>query len=247
VTATLVLLRHGESEWNAKNLFTGWVDVGLSEKGNAEAARGGQLLGEAGLRPDVVHTSLLRRAIRTAELALDEIDLGWLPVRRSWRLNERHYGALQGLDKSATREKYGDEQFMRWRRSYDEPPPPLDDDSEWSQAGDPRYADLLEILPRTECLADVVHRMLPYWYDALVPDLRLGRVVLVAAHGNSLRALVKHLDGLSDEEVVGLNIPTGIPLRYDLDEQMTPVKAGGEYLDPDAAAESIEAVKNQGR
>jgi 2,3-bisphosphoglycerate-dependent phosphoglycerate mutase len=247
VTATLVLLRHGESEWNAKNLFTGWVDVGLSDKGMAEAVRGGELMREAGLRPAVVHTSLLRRAIRTAELALDEIDLGWLPVRRSWRLNERHYGALQGLDKAATREKFGDDQFMRWRRSYDEPPPPLDDDSEWSQAGDPRYADLLEILPRTECLADVVHRMLPYWYDALVPDLRLGRVVLVAAHGNSLRALVKHLDGLSDEEVVGLNIPTGIPLRYDLDEQMKPVKPGGDYLDPDAAAESIEAVKNQGR
>jgi 2,3-bisphosphoglycerate-dependent phosphoglycerate mutase len=247
VTATLVLLRHGESEWNAKNLFTGWVDVGLSDKGMTEATHAGELIRDAGLRPDVVHTSLLRRAIRTAELALDAADLGWLPVRRSWRLNERHYGALQGLDKSATREKYGDEQFVRWRRSYDEPPPPLDDDSEWSQAGDPRYADLLETLPRTECLADVVHRMLPYWYDALVPDLRLGRVVLVAAHGNSLRALVKHLDGLSDEEVVGLNIPTGIPLRYDLDEQMAPVKAGGDYLDPDAAAESIEAVKNQGR
>ena len=247
MTATLVLLRHGESEWNAKNLFTGWVDVGLSDKGIAEAARAGELLRDAGLRPDVVHTSLLRRAIRTAELTLDTLDRGWLPVRRSWRLNERHYGALQGLDKSATREKYGDEQFLRWRRSYDEPPPPLDDDSEWSQAGDPRYADLLETLPRTECLADVVHRMLPYWYDALVPDLRLGRVVLVAAHGNSLRALVKHLDGLSDQEVVGLNIPTGIPLRYELDAQMTPVKTGGEYLDPDAAAESIEAVKNQGR
>ena len=247
MTATLVLLRHGESEWNAKNLFTGWVDVGLSEKGRAEAVRGGQLLGEAGLRPDVVHTSLLRRAIRTAELALDEVDLGWLPVRRSWRLNERHYGALQGLNKAETREKYGDEQFMRWRRSYDVPPPPLDDGSEWSQADDPRYANLLEVLPRTECLADVVERMLPYWYDALVPDLRLGRVVLVAAHGNSLRALVKHLDGLSDEEVVGLNIPTGIPLRYDLDERMRPVKAGGEYLDPVAAAASIEAVKNQGR
>jgi 2,3-bisphosphoglycerate-dependent phosphoglycerate mutase len=247
VTATLVVLRHGESEWNAKNLFTGWVDVGLSDKGMTEATHAGDLIRDAGLRPDVVHTSLLRRAIRTAELALDAADLGWLPVRRSWRLNERHYGALQGLDKSATREKYGDEQFVRWRRSYDEPPPPLDDDSEWSQAGDPRYADLLETLPRTECLADVVHRMLPYWYDALVPDLRLGRVVLVAAHGNSLRALVKHLDGLSDEEVVGLNIPTGIPLRYELDEQMAPVKAGGDYLDPDAAAESIEAVKNQGR
>jgi 2,3-bisphosphoglycerate-dependent phosphoglycerate mutase len=247
VTATLVLLRHGESEWNAKNLFTGWVDVGLTDRGMTEAARAGELMRDAGLRPDVVHTSLMRRAIRTAELALDAADLAWLPVRRSWRLNERHYGALQGLDKAATREKYGDEQFMRWRRSYDEPPPPLPDDNEWSQAGDPRYANLLEILPRTECLADVVHRMLPYWYDALVPDLRSGRVVLVAAHGNSLRALVKHLDGLSDEAVVELNIPTGIPLLYELDESMTPVTSGGRYLDPDAAATSIEAVKNQGR
>jgi 2,3-bisphosphoglycerate-dependent phosphoglycerate mutase len=247
VTATLVLLRHGESEWNAKNLFTGWVDVGLTGKGMTEAARAGELMRGAGLRPDVVHTSLLRRAIRTAELALDATDLAWLPVRRSWRLNERHYGALQGLDKAATRAKYGDEQFLRWRRSYDEPPPPLPDDDEWSQVGDPRYANLLEILPRTECLADVVHRMLPYWNDALVPELQAGRVLLVAAHGNSLRALVKHLDGLSDEAVVGLNIPTGIPLLYELDGSMTPVTAGGRYLDPDAAAESIEAVKNQGR
>jgi 2,3-bisphosphoglycerate-dependent phosphoglycerate mutase len=247
VTATLVLLRHGESEWNAKNLFTGWVDVGLTEKGQVEATRAGELIRDDGLRPDVVHTSLLRRAIRTAELALDAADRSWLPVQRSWRLNERHYGALQGLDKAATREQYGDEQFMRWRRSYDEPPPPLDDDNEWSQAGDPRYANLLEVLPRTECLADVVHRMLPYWYDALVPELQAGRVLLVAAHGNSLRALVKHLDGLSDEAVVGLNIPTGIPLLYQLDESMKPVSTGGRYLDPDAAAESIEAVKNQGR
>ena len=248
MTATLVLLRHGESEWNAKNLFTGWVDVGLSDKGMAEATHAAELLGQAGLQPDVLHTSLLRRAIRTAELALDAVDLAWLPVRRSWRLNERHYGALQGLNKATTREKYGDEQFMRWRRSYDEPPPPLADDDEWSQAGDPRYADLLDALPRTECLADVVHRMLPYWYDALVPDLRLGRVVLVVAHGNSLRALVKHLDGLGDAEVVGLNIPTGIPLRYELDDaSLRPVKAGGDYLDPEAAAASIEAVRNQGK
>ena len=248
MTATLVLLRHGESEWNAKNLFTGWVDVGLTDKGRAEAARAGELLRDAGVLPDVLHTSLQRRAIRTAELALEAAERSWLPVRRSWRLNERHYGALQGLDKAATREKYGDDQFMRWRRSYDEPPPPLADDSEWSQVGDPRYADLLDIVPRTECLADVVRRMLPYWYDALVPDLRLGRVVLVAAHGNSLRALVKHLDGLSDADVVGLNIPTGIPLRYELDDAtLKPVKAGGEYLDPQAAAASIEAVKNQGK
>jgi 2,3-bisphosphoglycerate-dependent phosphoglycerate mutase len=247
MTATLVLLRHGESEWNAKNLFTGWVDVGLTDKGRAEAARGGELLKQAGVRPDVLHTSLLRRAIKTAELALEAAELSWLPVRRSWRLNERHYGALQGLDKAATREKYGDDQFMRWRRSYDEPPPPLADDDEWSQVGDPRYADLLDLVPRTECLADVVTRMLPYWYDALVPDLRLGRTVLVAAHGNSLRALVKHLDGLSDSEVVGLNVPTGIPLRYELDDALQPVEKGGRYLDPDAAAASIEAVKNQGK
>jgi 2,3-bisphosphoglycerate-dependent phosphoglycerate mutase len=246
-TATLVLLRHGESEWNAKNLFTGWVDVGLTEKGATEAARGGELLREAELLPDVVHTSVLRRAIRTAELTLDAADRSWLPVRRSWRLNERHYGALQGKDKAAIREEYGDEQFKRWRRSYDEPPPPLPDDDQWSQVGDPRYEDLLDIVPRTECLADVVHRMLPYWYDALVPDLRLGRTVLVAAHGNSLRALVKHLDGLGDQEVVGLNIPTGIPLRYDLDDHLRPTVAGGKYLDPEAAAASIEAVKNQGR
>jgi 2,3-bisphosphoglycerate-dependent phosphoglycerate mutase len=248
MTATLVLLRHGESEWNAKNLFTGWVDVGLTDKGAAEATRGGELLRQTGLLPDVVHTSVQRRAIRTAELALDAADRSWLPVRRSWRLNERHYGALQGLDKAATREKYGDDQFMRWRRSYDEPPPPLPDDAEWSQVGDPRYANLLDIVPRTECLADVVHRMLPYWYDALVPDLQLGLTVLVAAHGNSLRALVKHLDGLGDQEVVGLNIPTGIPLRYDLDpETLRPVRKGGEYLDPQAAAAAIEAVRNQGR
>ena len=247
MTGTLVLLRHGESEWNAKNLFTGWVDVGLSAKGEQEARRGGELLREVGLLPDVVHTSYLRRAIGTAQIALDAADLMWLPVHRSWRLNERHYGALQGKNKAEVREKYGDEQFMTWRRSYDVPPPPIDDDDEWSQASDPRYGNLLELLPRTECLADVVTRMLPYWYDALVPDLRLGRTVLVAAHGNSLRALVKHLDGLSDSAVVGLNIPTGIPLRYDLDDQMHPVTTGGAYLDPTAASASIEAVKNQGR
>jgi len=247
MTATLVLLRHGESEWNAKNLFTGWVDVGLTARGEAEARRGGELLVQTGLLPDVLHTSVQRRAISTAEISLEAADRQWLPVRRSWRLNERHYGALQGKDKAQVREEYGDEQFMLWRRSYDVPPPPLPDDDEWSQVGDPRYADLLDALPRTECLADVVVRMLPYWYDALVPDLRIGRVVLVVAHGNSLRALVKHLDGLTDEEVVGLNVPTGIPLRYDLDEAMRPLTPGGHYLDPDAAAAAIEAVKNQGR
>ncbi|MDQ3105105.1 MAG: phosphoglyceromutase [Actinomycetota bacterium] len=244
----LVLLRHGQSEWNAKNLFTGWVDVGLSELGRDEAARGAELLARREILPDVVHTSVLRRAIATAELCLDGIDRHWLAVRRSWRLNERHYGALQGKDKKATLDEYGEEQFMRWRRSYDEPPPPIADGDGWSQAGDPRYAELPdELLPRTECLADVLHRMLPYWYDAIVPDLLLGRTVLVSAHGNSLRALVKHLDDLDEQTVVGLNIPTGIPLLYDLDSSLRPSTPGGEYLDPEAAAEAIEAVRNQGR
>jgi 2,3-bisphosphoglycerate-dependent phosphoglycerate mutase len=245
---TLVLLRHGQSDWNEKNLFTGWVDVGLTGQGEAEARRGGELLGERGVLPDVVHTSVQRRAIRTAEIALDVADRLWLPVRRSWRLNERHYGALQGKNKKQTLEEFGPEQFMLWRRSYDTPPPPLADDSEFSQAADPRYAALpSEALPRTECLADVVVRMLPYWYDAIVPDLRAGATVLVVAHGNSLRALVKHLDGISDEDIAGLNIPTGIPLLYRLDASFRPLTTGGEYLDPDAAAASIEAVKNQGR
>ena len=245
---TLVLLRHGESEWNKANLFTGWVDVPLSDKGRQEAARGGQLLAEHDLLPDVLHTSVLKRAISTAELALAEADRQWLPVRRSWRLNERHYGALQGKDKAATLAEFGEEQFMLWRRSYDTPPPPPEPGSEFSQDGDPRYAFLPpEARPATECLKDVVVRMLPYWYDAIVPDLRSGATVLVAAHGNSLRALVKHLDDMGDDEVVGLNIPTGVPLRYDLDVDLRPVKPGGQYLDPDAAAAAIEAVKNQGK
>ncbi len=244
----LILLRHGESEWNAKNLFTGWVDVPLSERGRAEAARSADLMAERHLMPDVVHTSVLRRATATAELCLDRIDRHWIPVRRSWRLNERHYGALQGKDKKATLEEFGEEQFVRWRRSYDEPPPPIVDGDEWSQVGDPRYADLPdELMPRTECLADVLDRMLPYWYDAIVPDLLVGRTVLVAAHGNSLRALVKHLDGLDADTVVGLNIPTGIPLLYELDADLRPTTSGGKYLDPHAAEASIEAVKNQGR
>ena len=248
MTYTLVLLRHGHSTWNAANLFTGWVDVDLNEQGLTEAGRGAELLREAGLEPDVLHTSLLRRAIRTAEIVLDGIDRHWIPVRRTWRLNERHYGALQGKDKKATLEEYGEEQFMTWRRSYDTPPPPLPDDSEYSQAGDDRYADLPdELLPRTECLADVLDRMLPYWYDAIVPDLRAGKTVLVTAHGNSLRALVKHLDDIGEDEIVGLNIPTGIPLVYELDDDLKPTVKGGKYLDPKAAEEAIAAVANQGR
>ncbi|HWN61923.1 MAG TPA: phosphoglyceromutase [Streptosporangiaceae bacterium] len=244
---TLVLLRHGESEWNAKGLFTGWVDVGLSEAGKQEAVRGGQLLSESGIRPDTLHTSILTRAIQTANLALEEAGLLWLPVQRSWRLNERHYGALQGKDKAATRREFGDEQFMLWRRSYDVPPPPIADDDPLSQSDDPRYAALPpDARPRTECLKDVVARMLPYWYDAVVPDLNNGTTMIVA-HGNSLRALVKHLDGISDAAIAELNIPTGIPLVYELDDAFRPEVPGGRYLDPEAAAEAAEAVKNQGR
>ncbi len=246
--AKLVLLRHGESVWNAEGLFTGWVDVDLSEKGENEALAGGDLMLDADIRPDIVYTSVLKRAIRTANIALDVADLLWLPVRRSWRLNERHYGALQGKNKAQTREEFGEEQFMTWRRSYNTPPPPIADNDPLSQVRDPRYEELpSELIPRTECLADVIDRMLPYWYDAIVPDLATGKTVLVAAHGNSLRALVKHLDVISDEEITGLNIPTGIPLVYELDEDFVPLKHGGEYLDPDAAKASIEAVKNQGR
>ena len=245
---TLVLLRHGESEWNSKGLFTGWVDVGLSEVGAEEAVKGGKLLARSGLAPDVVHTSVLTRAIQTANITLEEAGLLWLPVRRSWRLNERHYGALQGKDKARTRQEFGDEQFMLWRRSYDVPPPPIADDDPLSQSADPRYAGLPpELRPRTECLKDVMARMLPYWYDAVVPDLDHGLTALIAAHGNSLRALVKHLDGISDAAIAGLNIPTGIPLVYELDDAFRPAVAGGRYLDPEAAAEAAEAVKNQGR
>jgi 2,3-bisphosphoglycerate-dependent phosphoglycerate mutase len=248
MVGTLVLLRHGESEWNAKNLFTGWVDVDLTARGEDEARRGGELLTERGLLPDVVHTSLQRRAIRTAEISLHACDRHWIPVRRHWRLNERHYGALQGKNKKETLQQFGEEQFMLWRRSYDTPPPALADDAEWSQIGDPRYADLPpELMPRSECLKDVVIRTLPYWYDAVVPDLRSGRTVLVAAHGNSLRALVKHLDRVSDTDIVGLNIPTGMPLRYDFDDDMRPLSPGGEYLDPAAAEAAAKAVASQGR
>ena len=243
----LILLRHGESEWNAKNLFTGWVDVRLSAAGETEAARGGKLLAERNLLPDVVHTSLLRRAIHTSQLALDACDSHWIPVRRSWRLNERHYGALQGKDKKETLAKYGEEQFKLWRRSYDTPPPAIDANDPYSQANDARYADLGSDLPATECLKDVVTRMMPYWQESIVPDLKAGKRVLVTAHGNSLRALVMHLDGISQSDIAELNIPTGIPLLYNLDADFKPVKKGGEYLDPIAAKAAIEAVANQGK
>ncbi|GHS89600.1 2,3-bisphosphoglycerate-dependent phosphoglycerate mutase [Actinomycetota bacterium] len=246
MTYTLVLLRHGESEWNAKNLFTGWVDVALSEKGVAEAKRGGTLLTDAGVLPDVVHTSLLRRAITTANYALDAADRLWIPVKRSWRLNERHYGALQGKDKKQTLEEYGEEQFMLWRRSYDVPPPDIELGSEFSQDTDPRYAG--EPIPRAEALAQVLDRALPYWRSDIVPDLQAGKTVLVAAHGNSIRAIVKYLDDVDDATIAGINIPTGIPLLYTLDEEtLKPTVPGGTYLDPEAAAEAIKAVANQGR
>lgn len=241
----LILLRHGQSEWNASNQFTGWVDVNLTAQGEAEAKRGGELLTEAGILPSVVYTSLLRRAIRTANISLDAADRHWIPVIRDWRLNERHYGALQGLDKAETKEKYGDEQFMEWRRSYDTPPPELADDSEFSQANDPRYADL-DVVPRTECLKDVVVRFVPYFEEEILPRAKKGETVLIAAHGNSLRALVKHLDGISDADIAELNIPTGIPLVYEITEDGTVVNPGGTYLDPEAAAAGAAAVANQG-
>lgn len=244
---TLILLRHGESQWNEKNLFTGWVDVPLNAKGESEAKRAGALFKERGLLPEVLHTSLLKRAINTAEIALNECERHWIPVRRSWRLNERHYGALQGKNKAETLAQYGEEQFLLWRRSFDVPPPPIADSDQFSQVNDVRYQDLGEDLPRTECLRDVINRMIPYWRESIVPDLKSGKKVLVTAHGNSLRALVKHLDGISDENIAGLNIPTGIPLLYELDVNLTPTIKGGEYLDPEAARIAIEAVSNQGK
>ena len=244
-TSTLILLRHGESQWNALNLFTGWVDVDLTDKGRAEAVRAGELIAAGDRLPDVLYTSLLRRAITTANVALDKADRHWIPVHRDWRLNERHYGALQGLDKAETKAKYGEEQFMAWRRSYDTPPPPIEKGSKYSQDADPRYAPIGGG-PLTECLADVVARFVPYFEQTIVPDLKAGKTVLIVAHGNSLRALVKHLDGISDEDIVGLNIPTGIPLRYDLDSSLKPVVPGGTYLDPEAAAAGAAAVANQG-
>lgn len=246
MTYTLILLRHGESEWNALNLFTGWVDVDLSSKGEGEAKHGGALLKDKGELPDIVHTSLLRRAIRTANIALNACDRHWIPVKRDWRLNERHYGALQGKNKKQTLETYGEEQFMLWRRSYDVPPPAIDPNDEYAQTHDPRYSDVPD-LPMTECLKDVVARMIPYWENEVIPDLKAGKKVLITAHGNSLRALVKHLDGISDEDIAALNIPTAMPLVYRLDDNFKPIVKGGEYLDPEAAAEAAAAVANQGK
>ncbi|MFO7300328.1 MAG: phosphoglyceromutase [Actinomycetes bacterium] len=242
---TLVLLRHGESVWNKENRFTGWTDVGLTEKGEEEAREAGRLMVAEGIRPDVVHTSVLKRAMDTAALAVESAGWEGIPVERSWRLNERHYGALQGLNKKETADEFGMEQVHVWRRSYDVPPPALDPDDPRHPSHDPRYADVpADELPATECLADVVRRMLPYWFDVMVPQLEEGKTLLVVAHGNSLRALVKHLDGISDEEIVELNIPTGIPLVYELDEDMKPISS--RYLgDPEAAARAAEAVARQ--
>ena len=247
MTYNLILLRHGNSVWNQANLFTGWVDVDLSDQGRAEAKRAGELLEESGLKPDLLFTSVLKRAINTAHIALDQIDRNWIPTIRSWRLNERHYGALQGLDKAETLAKYGPDLFQTWRRSFDVPPPEIADDNQYSQAHDERYLGLGAALPKTECLKDVLIRMMPYWDDAIAPELKTGKTVLVTAHGNSLRALVKHLDGISDEDIAELNIPTGIPLLYKLDANLKPLVHGGEYLDPEAAAAGAAAVANQGK
>ena len=237
---TLILLRHGQSDWNRKNLFTGWVDVDLTEVGESEAVRSGTLMAEANVLPTLLHTSLQKRAIRTAELSLAACDRSWIPVRRSWRLNERHYGDLQGKDKKQTTEEFGAEQVKVWRRSFDVPPPPL----EWDASADPRYASIPpDVIPKSECLADVISRMLPYWYDAIVPDLVAGHTVLVAAHGNSLRGLAMHLEGMTPEEVLELNIPTGQPRVYELDDRMQ-VQSWG-YLDPDGAATAADAVSKQ--
>ncbi|MCA1943072.1 MAG: phosphoglyceromutase [Yonghaparkia sp.] len=246
MTSTLILLRHGHSVWNEKNIFTGWVDVGLTEQGKAEARRAGELIKASGLEPRVLHTSLLKRAIHTANIALEVAELDWLPVKRSWRLNERHYGALQGLNKAETLAAHGEELFMTWRRSFDTPPPPLADDAEYSQVHDPRYIGIDGDVPRTESLKLVIDRMLPYWHAEITSDLAAGRTVLVTAHGNSLRALVKHLDGISDEAIAELNIPTGIPLVYELGDDFMPVKPA-EYLDPEAAAAGAAAVAAQGK
>jgi 2,3-bisphosphoglycerate-dependent phosphoglycerate mutase len=245
--STLVIVRHGESEWNKANLFTGWHDVDLSPKGRQEATAAGELMGADGLRFDVAHTSVLQRAVRTANLALDAMGQVWLPVQRSWRLNERHYGALQGLDKAETARRHGETQLHLWRRSYDVPPPPMRVSDPGHPRNDARYRLLApDVLPATECLKDVVARVLPYWHDAVVPQLRAGLTVMIAAHGNSLRALVKHLEHIGDDDIAELNIPTGIPRRYELDGRLRVREV--HYLgDPEAAARAAEAVKNQSK
>ena len=243
---TLILLRHGQSTWNATNQFTGWYDCDLTPQGEAEAQAGARLLADAGLLPDVVHTSLQVRAIRTAELALAELGRSWIPVRRDWRLNERHYGDLTGLNKTETRERHGAEQLQEWRRGYATPPPPISDDNPFNPNDDVRYTSIEP--PLAECLADVVARILPYWDDAIAPDLQAGRTVLVTAHGNSLRALCKELDDISDNDITELNIPTGTPIRYELSENLKPVEAKAvleRSLDPEAALDAAETVARQ--
>lgn len=248
--STLVLVRHGQSQWNLANLFTGWWDADLTEQGVAEAREAGRLIAEAGLGPDVLHTSVQVRAIRTANLALDALGRLWIPVRRSWRLNERHYGDLTGKDKKQTVEQYGADQVKEWRRSYDTPPPPIAADNAFNPNTDARYADLApDVVPASECLKDVVERMLPYWYDAIVPDLRAGKTTLVVAHGNSLRALVKHLDGISDADIAELNLPTGTPIVYELDEELRPTETKHPLErclgDPEAVKAAAAAVAAQ--
>jgi 2,3-bisphosphoglycerate-dependent phosphoglycerate mutase len=243
----LVLLRHGESDWNRENRFTGWTDVDLSDKGIAEARAAGQLLKQEGYRFDQTFTSVLKRAIRTLWIVLDEMDQLWLPVERSWRLNERHYGALQGLNKAETAAKFGEDQVKIWRRSYDIPPPPLDRNDDRFPGKDPRYADVAPAdLPLTECLKDTVARFLPFWHERIAPTVKAGKKVIVAAHGNSLRALVKYLDNISDAAIVELNIPTGIPLLYELDQDLKPIRS--RYLgDPAAVEAAIKGVASQGK
>jgi 2,3-bisphosphoglycerate-dependent phosphoglycerate mutase len=248
--ADLILLRHGESEWNRQNLFTGWYDCDLTETGRGEAAAAAELLSEAGLSPSMLHTSLQKRAVETAQLALAGLERSWIPVQRSWRLNERHYGDLTGRNKAETTAKYGEDQVKIWRRSYDVPPPPIEPDNQFNPNDDPQYASLPpDVLPTAECLADVVARMLPYWFDSIVPDLAAGHTVLVVAHGNSLRALVKHLDQIADDEITELNIPTGVPLRYEIGDDFRPTTAmptADRYLgDADAIAAKAAAVAAQ--
>ena len=244
----LVLLRHGESTWNQENRFTGWTDVPLTDKGVAEARAAGQLMKKEGFTFDLAFTSVLKRAIKTLWLALEEMDEMWVPTTKSWRLNERHYGALQGLNKAETAQKYGDEQVKIWRRSYDVRPPLLEQTDERYPAHDPRYKNLAsEDVPAGECLADTVARVIPYWKGVIVPEIEAGRKLIIAAHGNSLRALVKHLDGMSDADVMELNIPTGIPLVYELGREMKPVSEKRYLGDPEAIAKAAEAVANQGK